>query len=103
MLNLISHEQDIDGICLYDKDSCEAKYQLLIHKRESAGIKHFNDSEHFIEYSNDMDNVNKSIHKYNHNKKRKLLIVFGDIITDMLSNKKRNPVVTLNYLLAEEN
>ena len=31
------------------------KNQLLINKR--AGIKYFNDSEAFIEYSNDMDNI----------------------------------------------
>ena len=33
------------------------KNQLLINKRERAGIKYFNDSEAFIEYSNDMDNI----------------------------------------------
>ena len=31
---------------------------------------------------------------YNPNKKRKILIVFDDIIADMLSNKKLNPIVT---------
>ena len=31
---------------------------------------------------------------YNPNKKRKILIVFDDIIPDMLSNKKLNPIVT---------
>ena len=36
---------------LYAKDPCEAKYQLLINKRESTGSKHFNDSKAFIEYS----------------------------------------------------
>ena len=33
------------------------KNQLLINKRERASIKYFNDSEAFIEYSNDMDNI----------------------------------------------
>ena len=36
----------------------------------------------------------KNIEEYNPNKKRKTLIVFDDIIVYILSNKKRNPVVT---------
>ena len=34
------------------------------------------------------------IEEYNSNKKRQILIVFDDMITDMLSNKKLNPIVT---------
>ena len=41
-----------------------------------------------------MDNIYKSTEDYNPNKNRKILIVFDDMITDMLSNKKLNPVVT---------
>ena len=41
-----------------------------------------------------MDEINKNIEQYNPNRKRKILIVFDDIIVDMLSNKKFNPVVT---------
>ena len=58
------------------------------------GLKHFNDSKAFIKYSNDMDNIYKNIEEYNLNKKRKILIVFYDMIADMLSNKKLNPIVT---------
>ena len=57
-------------------------------------MKHFNDSKAFIEYSNDMDDIYKTIEEYNANKKHKILIAFDDIITDMLSNKKVNPIVT---------
>ena len=53
LLNLINHEPDIDKINLYAKDPYEAKYQLLINKRESTGLKYFNDLKAFIEYSND--------------------------------------------------
>ena len=35
-----------------------------------------------------MDDVYKNIEEYNLNKKRKLLIVFDDMIADMFSNKK---------------
>ena len=41
-----------------------------------------------------MDDIYKNIEEYNPNKKRKILFVFDDMITDMLSNKKLNPVVT---------
>ena len=47
----------------------------------------------FIEYSNDMDDIYKNIEEYNPNKKQKILIVFDDLIADMLSNKKINPIV----------
>ena len=41
-----------------------------------------------------MDNIYKNIEGYNPNKKLKILIVFDDMIADMLSNKKLNPIVT---------
>ena len=34
----------------------------------------------------------KNIEKYNPDKKREILIVFDDMIADMLSNKKLNPI-----------
>ena len=48
----------------------------------------------FIEYSNDMDDIYINIEEYNPNKKRKILIVFNDMIADMLSITKLGPVVT---------
>ena len=45
----------------YAKDPYEAKYQFLINKRESTGLKYFNDPKAFIEYSNDMPDVYKDI------------------------------------------
>ena len=41
-----------------------------------------------------MDDIYKNIEEYNPNKKQKILIVFDDMIANMLSNKKLNPVVT---------
>ena len=69
-------------------------YQFLINKRESTGLKHFNDPKAFIEYSNDMQDVYKNIEEYNISKKRKILIVFDDMIADMINNKKLNSIVT---------
>ena len=94
LFNLISQQPDIDKIYLYAKDPYEAKYRFLIDKRESTGLKHFNDSKAFIEYSNDMDDIYKNIEEYNPNKKQETLIVFDDMIADMLSNKKLNLIVT---------
>ena len=93
-IHSIIHQPDIDKIYLYAKDLYDAKHQLLINKSEGADIKHFNDSEAFIEYSNDIDDIQKNIEEYSPNKKRKILIVFDNMIADMLSNKKLNPIVT---------
>ena len=41
-----------------------------------------------------MDGIYKNIEEYNSDKKRKTLIVFNDMIVDILSNKKLNPAVT---------
>ena len=54
-------------IYLFAKDPYEAKYQFLVNKQESTGLKHFNDSKGFIEDSNDMDDIYKNIKKYNPN------------------------------------
>ena len=55
----------------YAKDQYKAKCQFLINKRKSIDLKHFNDSKAFIEYSNDMNDIYKTIEEYIPNKKRK--------------------------------
>ena len=76
------------------KDPYETKYQYLIKKREKVGLNHYDDHKAFIEYSNDMQDVYKNIEDYNPGKKRKVLIVFDDMIADMINNKRLNPIVT---------
>ena len=66
---------------------------MLINKHEN-GLKHYNDPKTYIEYSNDIQKVYKNSKDYNPGKDRKVLIVFGDIIADIISNKKPNPIVT---------
>ena len=61
LLNLINNQPDIEKIYLYAKDTYKAKYQFLINKRESTGLKNFNDPKAFIEYSNNMQDVYKNI------------------------------------------
>ena len=55
LFNLINYQQDFNDIYLYAKYPYETKYIFLVQKRESTGLKHLNDSEAFIEYSNVMD------------------------------------------------
>ena len=88
LLNLINNQPDIDKIYLHAKGLYEEKYQHLINKREKVGLGHFNDPKVFIEYSNDMHGVYNPIENYNPNKKRKVLIVFDDMIADTINNKK---------------
>ena len=83
---------------MYTKDPYEAKYQFLINKRESTGLKHFNDPKAFIEYSNNMQDVYKNIDEYNADKERKILIVFDDMTADMINNKKVNSVVNKLFI-----
>ena len=88
LLNLINEQKDIDKIYLYAKDLSEPKYEYLIKNRENAGIKHVNDGNAFIECSNTMDDVYDSINDYNPNRRRKILIVFDDMIADIMTNKE---------------
>ena len=99
--NLVNQQPDIDKVSLYAKNPYEAKYQFLINKQKITGLKNLNDSKVFIEYSNDMEDIYKNIEEYNSNKKLKILIVFDDMIANMLSDKNLNPIV-MNYLLEVE-
>ena len=98
LLNLIENQPDIDKISLHAEDPCESKYQYLINKREGVGINHFNDPKAFIEYSNNMHDVYKNIDDYNPDKENKILIVFDDMIADMIHNKKLNSIVTKLFI-----
>ena len=94
LLNLIENQLDTDKIYLYAKYPYQSKYQCLINKREGVGINHFNDPKAFIEYSNDMHDVYKNIDDYNPDKENKILIVFDDMIADMIHNKKLDSTIT---------
>ena len=93
LLNLINEQHDIDKNLLYARDLNQPKYKILIKKREDAGIKHLNDPNAFIECSNTMDDVYENIHDYNSSRKRKILIVFDDMIADIMTNKKFQAII----------
>ena len=94
LLNLINNQPDIDKIYLYVKDPHEAKYQYLIRKREKVGLDYFDNPKAFIKYSNDMQDAYKDVENYNPGKNLKVLIVFDDMIADMINNKKLGSIVT---------
>ena len=98
MLNLINNQPGIDKIYLYAKNPYEAKYQFLINKRESTGSKYFNDPKAFIEYSDARQDAYKNIYEHNADKDSKLLIIFDDMIADMINNKKLNSLVTKLFI-----
>ena len=83
LLNLINQQ-----IYLYANDLSESKYEHLINNRKNAGIKHFIDPKTFIDCSNTMNDVYENIENINPNRKRKVLIVFDDLIADIMTNKK---------------
>ena len=75
------------------KDLSEPKYEFLIKMREDAGIKHSSYSNAFIECSNIMDDVYENNDYYNPTRKTKNLIVFDDMIADIMSNKKIQAII----------
>ena len=87
LINLINKQNYIDKIYLYARDLSEPKYEYLIKKREDVGIKHINNPNAFIECSNTMDDVYENINDYNPRRRRKTLIVFDDMIADMINKK----------------
>ena len=60
----------------------------MIKNRKDAGIKHVNNPNAFIECSNTMDDVYENINNYNLIRKRKKIIVFDDMIADIMGNTK---------------
>ena len=94
LLNPIQKDNNIiDKIYLYAKDLEEPKYHLLINKREKAGISFNNDPTAFIEYSNSMDDIFPQVEDYNKKRKRKILIIFDDMISHVMSDKKAQKVL----------
>ena len=73
---------------MYIKNPFEAKYQFHVDKRESVGLRYCNDSKPFIAYQSDMDNIHKLL--INTVQKCKILIVFDDMITDIVMKTSTN-------------
>ena len=93
LLHLINNFHPIDKIYLYAKETHEKKCQYLINKREQAGIKNLNDHHAFIKYSSDMNDVLDGINNYNKNRDKKVLIIFDDMIADIMRSGKFKAIV----------
>ena len=94
LLNLIQKDNNIiDKIYLYAKDLEEPKYQLLINKKEKTGKNFNNGPTAFIEHSNSMDDIFSEIEDYNRKTKRKILIIFDDMINHVMSDKKAQQIL----------
>ena len=65
----------------------------MIDKREKTGLKNLNDPTAFIEYSSTMDDILENIEDYNKKRKRKILIVFDDMTSHVMSDKKAQQVL----------
>ena len=78
----------MDKIYFYAKKLNEPKYQLLTKKREDVGTKHLNDPKAFVEHSAYVNDACNNIDDYNTTAKRKVLIVFDDMILDIMTNKQ---------------
>ena len=88
LIQNLNNNNPVDKIYLYAKDLSEPKYEFLINNRVKAGINNFDDPTAFIEYSNDMNDVFTNIDDYNIGRRIRVLIVFHDMIADIMSDKK---------------
>ena len=71
---------------------------IYLINRENAGIKHANDSKVFLECSNAMNYVYEDINNYNPNRRRKILIVFDNMIADIMTNKKIQAILKALFI-----
>ena len=62
------------------------------------GIKNVKNPKTFFDYSQTIDDVYEHLEDYNPTKKRRVLIMFDDMIAAMKSNKKSSPIVTELFL-----
>ena len=89
LLNSIKHQRpDIGNTYLFVKIPFKSKYQSLINGREKSGIKKLKSLKAFTDYSQKSDAVYENLEDYNLTKKRKVLIAFHDMITDVIANKQ---------------
>ena len=103
LLNSIQKDDSIiDKIYLYAQDLEEPKYQLLINKREQAGIKNLNDPNAFIEYYNSMDDILNNIEDYNKKRKRKIPIIFVNMINYVMSDKKAQQILKDLFIICRK-
>ena len=60
---------------------------MQIKRREKVGIEILKNQKAFIDYLQTIDNVYENEEDYNPSKEKKVLVVFDDLIVDMVANK----------------
>ena len=71
---------------------------MLINGREKVEIKTLKNPKAFIDYSQTVDDVYENLEDHNSTKNGRVLIVFDDMIADMVANQKLSPIVTELFL-----
>ena len=84
-MNLIIYQQPDAGKIYLFKDPFESKYQLIINEREKQVLK-MKSPKAFIDYPQTIDDVYENPEDYKPTNKRKVLIVFDNIIVDVEAN-----------------
>ena len=68
---------------------------MLISKTEQAGINFNNDLTAFIEHSNSVDDILSNIEDYNKKRRKKVLIIFYDMISHVISDNKAQQILKI--------
>ena len=99
LLNLIENHDHYDKIYVYANDPNEAKHQYLIKKHKEKGLEEHDDLNVFIPYSSNMQDVYQDTEEYNLDRKRKVLLVFDELIPYVISHqKKKNQILTVLFI-----
>ena len=91
--NLINEQNDIDNIYLYVRELSDPECEYLIKKRKDAWIKHVSNPNAFIKRSNTMDDVYENINNYNLTREIKNLIVFDEMIANIMTKRRFQAVI----------
>ena len=83
---------------MYVKGPFQSKYQLLVNRREKPVIKELQNSKTFINYSQTINDVYENLEDKERKKKKKMIMVFNDMIADMEANEKLSPIGTVLFL-----
>ena len=70
-------------------------------KCEDVEIRNLSDLSAFIKFSNTMDDVYNNIDDYSPKRKRKILIVFDDMIADIMINEKSQVIIKELFCLLD--
>ena len=71
---------------------------MLINGRKKVGIKTLKNPKTFTIYSQTIDDIYENLEDGNPTKKRKVFIVFDEIVTDMKSNETLSTIVAEFFL-----